>query len=45
MDSWAQGVLLVLLAVFLEAVIDYAVDAFGIRPSHRRKDSRSKDSH
>lgn len=39
----AEGILLVLLAVFLEALIDYFVDAFGLRPSRRRR--RDDDTH
>lgn len=35
----AEGVLLVVLAVVLEALVDYVVDKFKIRPSHRRKNS------
>jgi RNase adaptor protein for sRNA GlmZ degradation len=40
--DWGQGIALVLLAVFLEAVVDYIVDRYKVT---RRKDHDNRRSH
>lgn len=40
--DWFQGIALVLLAVFLEAVVDWIVDTYKVS---RRKDHDGRHSH
>ena len=41
--DWGQGIALVLLAVFLEAVVDWFVDHYKV--SRRSKDDDQRHSH